>query len=236
MSFAFLPLYTGDYRRDTAHLSCSEHGIYLMLLMHCWDSKGPVPLDERKILGICNARSGDEIEALRRVLQEFFTAMDDGWYNKRMQREVERAAAISIKRKSAGAKGFQAIAKHLPGKSLASASTLTPTPTPTTTPIKDKEPTALVGQKPDHLLARQILDFLNHQTGKHYQPVKANLGLIVARLKEGYSADDVRSVVAMKVEQWKADEKMAEYLRPATLFNRTNFAQYQGQLVGGEND
>jgi hypothetical protein len=27
------------------------------------------------------------------------------------------------------------------------------------------------------------------------------------------------------------DEKMNEYLRPATLFNRTKFAQYQGELV-----
>jgi len=101
MSFAYLTLYTGDYLRDTRHLSCCEHGIYLMLLMHCWDSRAPVPLDERKIAGICGARSGDEIEAMRRVLNEFFTRMDDGHYNRRMQREIERASAISNARQSA---------------------------------------------------------------------------------------------------------------------------------------
>lgn len=101
MSFAYLTLYTGDYLRDTRHLSCAEHGIYLLLLMHCWDSRGPVPLDERKQAGICGARSGDEVEALRRVLSEFFVRMDDGHYNPRMQREVERAKVLSDTRQRA---------------------------------------------------------------------------------------------------------------------------------------
>lgn len=133
MSFAFLPWYTGDYLRDTRHLSPLKHGVYLLLLAHCWDQKGPLPTDEQECSGIANCRSTDEIEALRYVLTRFFTRMQDGWYNKRIQREIERANAISLKRKSAGAKGYQARAKHLLSKSHASASTLTPTPTTTTT-------------------------------------------------------------------------------------------------------
>jgi uncharacterized protein YdaU (DUF1376 family) len=139
MSFAYLALYTGDYLRDTRHLSCSEHGIYLLLLMHCWDSRGPVPLDERKQCGICGARSGDEVEALRRVLTEFFVQMDDGWYNTRMQREVERSQAISAARSDAGFKGYQAKAKQLPSKRQATATTppppLTPPPSPPLSPV-----------------------------------------------------------------------------------------------------
>lgn len=136
MSFAFLPLYTGDYLRDTRHLTPLKHGVYLLLLFHCWDHQGPLPLDEQECAGIANCRSADEVEALRYVLDRFFVRMDDGWYNSRLQREVERANAISIKRKSAGAKGYQAKAKHLLSKSQANASTLTPTPTPTTTRSK----------------------------------------------------------------------------------------------------
>jgi len=130
VSFAYLPLYTGDYLRDTQHLSCSEHGIYLKLLMHCWDQKGPAPLDERKLCGIVNARSSDEIEALRRVLGEFFVRMEDGHYNHRMQREVERCEVISGVRSEAGKKGYQAKAKQLPNKSrtLAKQVPLTPSP------------------------------------------------------------------------------------------------------------
>lgn len=102
MSFAFMALYTGDYLRDTRHLSMAEHGCYLLLLMHCWDQRGPLPKDERKLIGICNARSSDEIEAMRRVVSEFFVEMTDGLYNPRMQKEIERAEAISGKRRVAG--------------------------------------------------------------------------------------------------------------------------------------
>lgn len=79
--------------------------------------------------------------------------------------------------------------------------------------------------------ARQILTFLNEKAGRNYQPVDANLEFIVARLKEGATAGQCRQVIAKKTREWAGDEKMAEYLRPATLFNRTKFAQYVGELV-----
>ena len=138
MSFAFLPLYTGDYLRDTRHLTPQKHGVYLLLLMHCWDQKGPLPLDEQECAGIANCRSSDEIDSLRYILAKYFTRMEDGLYCLRMQREIERANAISNKRKSAGAKGYQAKAKQLLSKSQAIGTTLTPTPT--TTPTTTNQP------------------------------------------------------------------------------------------------
>ena len=86
-----------------------------------------------------------------------------------------------------------------------------------------------VGLKPNGA-AKEVLDFLNEKTGKSYQPVRANTDLINARLKEGASVDDLRAVVAKKCREWGADEKMSRYLRPATLFNATKFAQYRGEL------
>ena len=163
MSFAFMPLYTGDYQRDTAHLDCAEHGIYLLFLQHCWDQKGPLPHDERKLLGICRARSGSEIEAMRRVLAEFFVRMDDGWYNHRMQREIERASVISLKRKSAGAKGYQAKAKHLLSKSQASATTLTPTPTTTTTTTPSTTTTKSKAKATPRASLATLPDWLPHE-------------------------------------------------------------------------
>lgn len=78
--------------------------------------------------------------------------------------------------------------------------------------------------------ARAILDFLNEKTGRRYQPVKANIEMIVARLKDGATIEEMRMVVAKKCREWSGDPKMAIYLRPATLFNRTKYAQYQGEL------
>jgi len=57
------------------------------------------------------------------------------------------------------------------------------------------------------------------------------LKLICARLKEGATLDDMRAVVTDRFEKWGDDEKMAEYLRPATLFNATKFAQYVGEVA-----
>jgi uncharacterized protein YdaU (DUF1376 family) len=146
MSFAFMPFFTGDYLRDTRHLTPAKHGIFLLLLMHCWDQKGPVPIDEQEAAGIANCRSADEIESLRYILLKYFVRMDDGWYNRRMQAEVERSDALSGKRREAGKIGAAARVKQLPqkgnlaiaGKSQAIAKQVPHTPTPTLTPINSK--------------------------------------------------------------------------------------------------
>ena len=150
MSFAYLQLYTGDYLRDTRHLTPLKHGVYLLALMHCWDSKGPMPLDEQEAAGICNCRSADEIESLRYVLSRFFVCMEDGYYNERMQHEVEKCAVISGARSAAGRKGFQARAKQLPGKSQASAKQqhLSPSPSLSLSRASSAEPKEDHGGKP----------------------------------------------------------------------------------------
>ena len=106
------------------------------------------------------------------------------------------------------------------------------TDTDTDTKIKNT-----VGLKPDLKALRkeaiETLTFLNEKTGRTYQPVPANVDMIVARLKEGNTIDDCRAVIAKKCREWGADEKMAQYLRPATLFNRTKFAQYRGEIGNG---
>lgn len=118
---------------------------------------------------------------------------------------------------------------------LAQASTTTP---PATSTTSEKDP--MSGWPPDASplngnqftpQAREVLKFLNEKTGRAYKPVKANLGLIAARLKEGATVTECRQVIAKKSREWASDERMAEYLRPATLFNATKFAQYVGELV-----
>ena len=78
--------------------------------------------------------------------------------------------------------------------------------------------------------ARRVLAYLNERTGKKFHEVDANLDLIVARLKE-FDEKMLRSIILLKCDQWSKDEKMAEYLRPATLFSRTHCAQYAGELA-----
>jgi uncharacterized phage protein (TIGR02220 family) len=236
MSFAYLPLYTGDYLRDTRHLSMSEHGCYLMLLMFCWDQKGPLPLDERKILGVCNARSGDEIEAMRRVISEFFVRMDDGFYNKRMQEEIERAENVSAARSQAGRRGYEARAKQLPSncQAIAKQVHLSPPPTLTSALSPSSEVKSSLSGKPDLMpQVREVLQFLRNMTGRNYREVPPTVKLITARLKNTPIAD-IKRMLAYKGNQWLNDPKMEPYLRPATLFSATNFEQYLAEALVDE--
>ena len=85
-------------------------------------------------------------------------------------------------------------------------------------------------------MAELIIDFLNLKTGKKFRAKNprgeetAMSAFVVARLKEGYTVSDCRAVVAAKFRQWGADEKMAKYLTPETLFRRSNFERYLGEL------
>lgn len=99
---------------------------------------------------------------------------------------------------------------------------------------KGVQPTApepsLNRQEPSNKEAADILAYLNVSAKRNYKPVPANLNLIAARLKEGATPDECRLVIDAKVAAWGGDTKMSEYIRPATLFNATKFAQYVGEL------
>lgn len=85
-------------------------------------------------------------------------------------------------------------------------------------------------------VAREVLAYLNQKTGRAYRPVAANLNLITARIRDGTSLEALKTVIDVKTGQWLDDPKMADYLRPSTLFNRTKYEQYLGQLKSGGTD
>ena len=79
--------------------------------------------------------------------------------------------------------------------------------------------------------ALEALQFLNIKAKRNYRGTEVNIKLIVSRFNEGYSLQDCKSVIAKKCREWLPDDKMREYLRPATLFNREKFNQYIGEIV-----
>jgi len=93
------------------------------------------------------------------------------------------------------------------------------------------------GHGASHEEAEAVLAYLNRATGHAYRfrnpkggKLSPNGQVIVARMAEGYTGEQLREVVHLKAEQWRADMKMAQYLRPKTLFGRENFSQYLGEL------
>jgi uncharacterized phage protein (TIGR02220 family) len=90
----------------------------------------------------------------------------------------------------------------------------------------NEKKTTLSG-KPD---AMEILNYLNFKAGKSFRPVEAHIKMIAARLKEaGVTVEGVRQMIDSKCNAWLTDDKMGQYLRPQTLFNKTKFANYYDQ-------
>lgn len=90
-----MPLYIADYRADTAHLSASEHGAYLLLIMHYWTT-GALPDDDRQLARIACMTTAQWKNA-RTTVRAFF---HDDWRHKRIDAELARAAEISSKRRA----------------------------------------------------------------------------------------------------------------------------------------
>lgn len=71
-----------------------------------------------------------------------------------------------------------------------------------------------------------IVDYLNEKAETHFKPNTAKTkSLINARLKEGFTVEDFKTVIDKKVEEWKNDVQMSKYIRPETLFG-TKFEGY----------
>lgn len=96
--------------------------------------------------------------------------------------------------------------------------------------IRGEEEKEDMSGQPDSSDLKAVIDHLNARTGSTYRHVESNLKLVRDRLKSGATVDQCKAVIDAKVDQWGADQKMSEYLRPTTLFRASNFESYLGQL------
>jgi len=75
-------------------------------------------------------------------------------------------------------------------------------------------------------IIESVIDFLNEKTGKSFKKTtNSTKACINARLKEGFTLDDFKSVIETKSGEWRHDERMSQYLRPSTLFG-SKFESY----------
>jgi uncharacterized phage protein (TIGR02220 family) len=75
-------------------------------------------------------------------------------------------------------------------------------------------------------IAIQIIEYLNAQAETTFSTkIGSNIELISARLKEGYTLEDLKLVIDKKVKDWKGSD-WAKFLRPNTLFAKTKIENY----------
>lgn len=76
---------------------------------------------------------------------------------------------------------------------------------------------------------KEIIDYLNKVTGSRYTyKNKSYNSKITARLKDGFTVDDIKTVIDKKFAEWGGTE-MAQYLTPDTLFAPSKFEKYLNQ-------
>jgi uncharacterized protein YdaU (DUF1376 family) len=131
-----MPLYVGDYLADTSHLDATGHGVYLLFLMRCW-TKGSLPPDRMQCMSIAHAMDEQSICIADAVLGEFFILDADGYHNKRIDQEREKACQAYEKRAGAAnarwsKKGDDAL--HMHSTSNAPAKHMQPQPQPQSQP------------------------------------------------------------------------------------------------------
>ncbi|AUR90575.1 hypothetical protein NVP1162O_52 [Vibrio phage 1.162.O._10N.261.48.E3] len=72
-----------------------------------------------------------------------------------------------------------------------------------------------------------ILTYLNEVfSSKYKHSTKSHIENINARLAEGHSIEDCKLVIDSKFAEWGSDPKMAQYLRPQTIFQTGKFQGY----------
>jgi uncharacterized protein YdaU (DUF1376 family) len=80
----YYQFHINDYRGATSHLSNEEDLAYRRLIEMYYDTEQPIPLD----LSFVSRRIRIEPEIILAVLEDFFQQSDEGWVNKRAEREI----------------------------------------------------------------------------------------------------------------------------------------------------
>lgn len=76
----------------------------------------------------------------------------------------------------------------------------------------------------------EVIAYLNDLTGRNLSDQSAQTKFIRARLKDGATVDQLKRIVDFKAREWLVSPKMKKYLVPKTLFNKTNFENYLGEI------
>ena len=90
-SDTWMPIYWGDYAKDTGHLGAAQHGAYLLLMKHYWVTGQPLPDDDAQLWRIACADSLAHWRKLKPVVLAFFERRDGRLHHSRIEKELVAA-------------------------------------------------------------------------------------------------------------------------------------------------
>lgn len=92
-------LWIDAFNSDTCFLSDEELGIYFRLIFFAWSRGGYLPDDMEFIY--CLSRSGNE-QKIDKIIKLFWTKDEQGYYQKRLREEYQRAVAVTERNRANG--------------------------------------------------------------------------------------------------------------------------------------
>jgi len=186
---AFL-FYPQDFIMGTLHFTKEQKGIYIDML--CFQHQHG---------GIISKEIFENFIGEHNIIRSKFIKTEEGFYNKRLMEEM-----VKRERKS---NNLSSNAKKRWGKqckSNAKASDLH-------MPIENEN------ENENVIVIKNIIEDINIVLSTKYKvSSKKTKDLIKARLNEGFTLEDFKTVHRKMLRAWGADEKMCKYLRPVTLY------------------
>lgn len=119
----WMPLYVGDYLRDTGHLTTLEHGAYLLLIMHAWTHDGELPDDDLRLRAIAHLDARDW-RRCRDSVRSFFYSASGRLRHKRVDAELQVSRG---RQEKASLAGKASAAQRALQRELRSSANLEPT-------------------------------------------------------------------------------------------------------------
>ena len=104
----WMPLYIGDYLRDTQSLQAEQHGAYLLLIMAAWGYGGRLPADPEDLAAIARVPFDRWQSHTSAKVLPFFRHDGDSYVHDRVVAELQRARTNVEQKSKAGAAGAAA--------------------------------------------------------------------------------------------------------------------------------
>lgn len=223
----YLPLYVQDFLTDEKLNECSAEstGVYIRLLciMHKSEEYGTILLkqkDQQTTQQIENfaiklaKHMPYTIDVIHKSLHELLT---EGVIKvdscKLLQKRMIHDNLVSIERENAGRKGGFATAKKI-AKATAKEAANSEYENEYENEDEYKD------EYKDKGIVKGIIDDLNEVLGTSYKHnSQKTKETITARLNEGFTIEDFKTVHRKMLKAWGADDKMVKYLRPITLYS-----------------
>jgi len=109
----WMKFHIGDYLADTMHLSTYQHGIYCLLLFHCF-KRGCLPGDRRALMQIAKVTDSRHWNRHAGVVLALFKRIGGELQHPRVDAERAEAKRISDARREAGKNGAEVRWKNTP--------------------------------------------------------------------------------------------------------------------------